>query len=218
MKIWHYKSLDRKLRKEKGLPPLEDEDDLPDPLFDPNFTHVLTEKQQKDLRLQQKRFSKSQTWYRAHATDTHRAFPISTALLICLLTDANSVFQCLLCGCMWGLNRYTRPAWTTGTLIPCAFLCGIAAGVFIARGGSKTKKTAEVEARLRKALAEGRSSKVPGSAGVGAAPGVYAQRAGLVGIIPMGMEEEENEADDEGADDEGPSRTRPMREKRNGFR
>lgn len=51
MRIWHYKRLDRKLRKEKGLPTLEDEDELPDPLLDPGFTHVLTEQQQKDLRL-----------------------------------------------------------------------------------------------------------------------------------------------------------------------
>lgn len=95
-RIWHYKQLDRKLRKEKGLPALEDEEDLPDPLLNPNFTHVLTEKQQKELALreflssyvvvisgltlkilysrpiEQKRFTKSQTWYRAHATDTHR--------------------------------------------------------------------------------------------------------------------------------------------------
>lgn len=51
VRIWHYKSLDRKLRKKKGLPPLEDENELPDPLLDPNFTHVLTEKQQKELRI-----------------------------------------------------------------------------------------------------------------------------------------------------------------------
>jgi len=49
--IWYFKRLDRQLRKKKGLPPLEDENELPDPLFDPNFTHVLTEKQQKELRL-----------------------------------------------------------------------------------------------------------------------------------------------------------------------
>ena len=29
----------------------------------------------------------------------------STALLICLFVDGNSVFQCILCGCMWGLDR-----------------------------------------------------------------------------------------------------------------
>jgi hypothetical protein len=68
---------------------------------------------------------------------------------------------------MWGLNRFQRPAWTTGTLIPCSFLCGerspelkhrrvadatagIVAGVLIAVGSKKTRKTAEV----KKAVAE----------------------------------------------------------------
>ncbi|KAF8313500.1 uncharacterized protein EI90DRAFT_3136662 [Cantharellus anzutake] len=154
LKIWHYKRLDAKLRRQQSLPPLENEDDLPDPDLDPNFRHVLTESQQRDLRRQQKRFQKSQTWYRPHATDTHRAFPITTALWICLLVDGNSFFQCFLCGCMWGLNRYNRPAWTTGLLIPASFLCAIAAGIIIAKGGSKTKKTAEVHARLLDALQE----------------------------------------------------------------
>ncbi|KAF9510285.1 hypothetical protein BS47DRAFT_92513 [Hydnum rufescens UP504] len=150
--IWHYKRLDARLRMRLDLPPLQHPDDLPDPQIDPNFTHVLTEKQQKDLRRQQREFAKSQTWYRPHSTDTHRAFPIGTALLICLLVDGNSFFQCILCGTMWGLNEYNRPPWTTGLLIPASFLCGIGAAVIIARGGSKTKRRAEVEERLRVAL------------------------------------------------------------------
>ena len=48
--------------------------------------------------------------------------------------DLNSAFQCMLCGCMWGLNQYQRPAWTTGSLIPLSFLCGIGAGVLIWQG------------------------------------------------------------------------------------
>lgn len=61
--------------------------------------------------------------------------------------------------------------------------------MFIARGGHKTKRTAEVEERLRKALAEGRSSRA-------AEPnGVYARRAGLVGIIPMPPDDDEEEDD-----------------------
>lgn len=53
LRIWHYKRLDRKLRQERHLPPLENEDDLPDPALDPNFTHVLTEKQQAELKIGQ---------------------------------------------------------------------------------------------------------------------------------------------------------------------
>ena len=76
----------------------------------------------------------------------------------------------MLCGVMWGLDRYLsqfhleiqvfdfwnhsfqRPAWTTGTLIPCSFLCGIGAGVFIWHGGQKTKRVEEVKQRLQAAL------------------------------------------------------------------
>ena len=75
-----------------------------------------------------------QTWYRPHATATHKAFPITWALWNTVLMDLNSVFQCILCGCMWGLNQYERPAWTTGSLIPLSFLCGIGAGVLIWQG------------------------------------------------------------------------------------
>jgi len=54
---------------------------------------------------------------------------------------------------MWGLNRFERPAWSTGILIPASFLCGIIAAIFIWRGGQKTKRTKQVEDRLRLALA-----------------------------------------------------------------
>jgi len=52
--IWYYKRLTRKLRKKAGLPELYDMDDLPDPIFDPNYVHVLTDKQQYELHHQQK--------------------------------------------------------------------------------------------------------------------------------------------------------------------
>ncbi|KAL1731005.1 hypothetical protein EV714DRAFT_209540 [Schizophyllum commune] len=152
LKIWRYKRLTRKLRKRAGLPTLFDEDDLPDPNYDPNYVHVLTPKQQTDLQRQQRKFAHSQTWYRAHGTETHRAFPINMALLICLFNDGNSIFQIFLCGTMWGLNRFERPAWTTGCLIPLSFLCGIASAVFIWRGGERTKRVEEVRERLRAAL------------------------------------------------------------------
>ncbi|KAI0251281.1 hypothetical protein BJV78DRAFT_1282565 [Lactifluus subvellereus] len=151
-KIWYYKRRTRKLRKKAGLPELYDKDDLPDPMFDPNYVHVLTDKEEYELHHQQKKFMKSQTWYRPHGTETHRAFPINTALWICLLNDGNSIFQCVLAGCMWSMNRFVRPAWTTGLLIPAAFSCGIASGILIWRGGKRTKRTERVEERLRRVL------------------------------------------------------------------
>ncbi|KAF8272553.1 hypothetical protein EI94DRAFT_1856812 [Lactarius quietus] len=164
--IWYYKRMTKKLRKKAGLPELYDKDDLPDPIFDPNYVHVLTDEQQYELHHQQKKFMKSQTWYRPHGTETHRAFPINTALWICLLNDGNSVFQCALAACMWSMNRFNRPAWTTSILIPLAFGCGIASGVLIWQGGKKTKRTERVEERLRRVLQMDESQQAVSSNGV----------------------------------------------------
>jgi hypothetical protein len=46
---------------------------------------VLTDHQQERLKYQQRAFQKSQTWYRPHATETHRAFSLNWALAICLV-------------------------------------------------------------------------------------------------------------------------------------
>jgi len=151
--IWYYKRRTRKLRTKAGLPVLFDEDDLPDPAYDPNYVHVLTDEEQKFLHRQQVKFARHQTWYRAHGTETHRAFPINTALLICCLNDGNSIFQIILCATMWSLDRFQRPAWSTGILIPASFLCGILSAVFIAVGGAHTKRIGKVKERLRAALA-----------------------------------------------------------------
>lgn len=152
-KIWHYKHKTTKLRDKAGLPQLFDADDLPDPAYDPTFVHVLTEREQQDLHYQQVKFRESQTWYRPHGTVAHRAFPINTALWICLFVDGNSAFQVILSSCMWSMNRFERPAWTTGSLIPASFLCGIISAVLIWRGGQLTRRTKQIENTLRTALA-----------------------------------------------------------------
>jgi hypothetical protein len=54
---------------------------------------------------------------------------------------------------MWGLNRFDRPPWSTGVLIPASFLCGIVAAILIWQGGKKTKRVEKVEQFLRNALA-----------------------------------------------------------------
>jgi hypothetical protein len=97
-------------------------------------------------------------------------FRYRTALWICIFNDLNSVFQvreyeyalfhattylgtqCTLAACMWSMNRFQRPAWTTSILILLAFSCGITSGVLIWRGGKKTKRTERVEERLRRVL------------------------------------------------------------------
>ena len=94
----------------------------------------------------------------------------SIALMICCGIDGNSIFQVILCGTMWGLNRwraylwsppgdldcisrFQRPPWSTGILIPASFLCGIASAVLIWYGGKKTKRVEKVEEFLKAALA-----------------------------------------------------------------
>lgn len=81
------------------LPQLYDVDDLPDPAYDPNYVHVLSDKEQADLHkrtcarpvfsehsllilslcvtLEQVKFRESQTWYRPHGTETHRVSILS---------------------------------------------------------------------------------------------------------------------------------------------
>lgn len=49
MRIWRCKNLTRKLRQKAGLPLLYDEDDLPDPMYDPNYVHVLSDEQEKEI-------------------------------------------------------------------------------------------------------------------------------------------------------------------------
>lgn len=48
-KIWAYKRRTKKLREKAMLPQLYDVDDLPDPAYDPNYVHVLSDKEQADL-------------------------------------------------------------------------------------------------------------------------------------------------------------------------
>ncbi|KAI0702885.1 golgi-body localization protein domain-containing protein [Cytidiella melzeri] len=152
-RIFHWQRITLQRRRKAGLPDLYDNNDLPDPAYDENYVHVLTEKEQADLHYQQHKFMQSMTWYRPHGTFTHRAFPIDLALWICIMNDLNSFFQCLLSGCMWGLNRFQRPAWTTAITLPAAFVAGILAGGFIWWGGKKTRRHEQVEQRLRAALA-----------------------------------------------------------------
>ncbi|EPT03734.1 hypothetical protein FOMPIDRAFT_1158598 [Fomitopsis schrenkii] len=157
-KIWHYKRKTEKLRRAAGLPDLYDPNDLPDPQYDANYVPVLTDEEQIDLHYQQHKFMQSQTWYRPHGTQTHRAFRVDDAVWITVMNDLNSIFQCLLSGCMWSLNRFERPAWTTATTLPLAFVAGIVAGVLIWWGSKKTKRVKEVTDRLTMVLAGERSA------------------------------------------------------------
>ncbi|KIR60249.1 hypothetical protein I314_04105 [Cryptococcus bacillisporus CA1873] len=186
--IWTLKRRAERRREKMDLPPIEDENDLPDPQDIPGYIHVLNEKEAAKLRHHQEKFALSQTWYKPHATATHRAFPIRWALWNTILMDGNSFFQCILCGCMWGMNWHERPAWTTGCLIPLSFLCGIGAAVLIYCGSAKTKKHQAVSKKLRQAM------------GIPLAIGQPAIRSSNVGEDPTSKERRE-EGDDGNKDD-----------------
>lgn len=97
-------------------------------------------------------YGRAQTYYIAHSTPTKHAFPIALALGIQTLLVWNSVFQALLCAAMWGYNRFNRPAWMTGVLIPLSFLCMIVASILIWKGAEWTKRKTEVSAAVWKML------------------------------------------------------------------
>jgi hypothetical protein len=193
--IWHYQRKTAALRRKKNIPQLEDPNDLPDPVYDDRYVHVLSDKEQRDLHYHQHQFMASQTWYRAHGTETHRAFPISYALAICLLNDWNSIFQIGLCACMWGFNRFERPPATTATLLPAGFLCGIGAAICIWRGGNMTKRTREVEEKMRSALDSGGTDSDMPAITITSSPTQAEFLAGPSGVNKFGAAELRTEKD-----------------------
>ncbi|KAH8596186.1 hypothetical protein B0O99DRAFT_621222 [Bisporella sp. PMI_857] len=52
----------------------------------------------------------------------------------------NSLLQIVLCGVMWGLNRFDRPGWVTGLLIGLACVVAMAGGWISFREGKRVKK------------------------------------------------------------------------------
>ncbi|KAI9824135.1 MAG: hypothetical protein M1826_007449 [Phylliscum demangeonii] len=52
----------------------------------------------------------------------------------------NTVFQIVLCGVMWGMNRYDRPGWTTGLFVALACIVAAAGGLEIFLEGKRVKK------------------------------------------------------------------------------
>ncbi|EPS36076.1 hypothetical protein H072_10417 [Dactylellina haptotyla CBS 200.50] len=52
----------------------------------------------------------------------------------------NTIFQAILAGGMWGMNRYVRPSWYTALFIVLGFGTAIAAGVVIGIEGKRIKK------------------------------------------------------------------------------
>lgn len=62
---------------------------------------------------------------------------------------ANTALQCVLCGFMWGMNRYDRPSWATGTFVCLACIAAAVGGVMMGVEGKHVKAIEGVELTKR---------------------------------------------------------------------
>ena len=58
----------------------------------------------------------------------------------------NTFLQAVLCGFMWGLNRYNRPSWSTGTFVALACIVAALAGLMVFKEGKRVKAVEGVPA------------------------------------------------------------------------
>jgi hypothetical protein len=52
----------------------------------------------------------------------------------------NTFLQCVLCGLMWGMNKYNRPSWSVGLFISLACIVASAGGWVIFKEGKRVKR------------------------------------------------------------------------------
>ncbi|KAF2161218.1 hypothetical protein M409DRAFT_59223 [Zasmidium cellare ATCC 36951] len=166
--IAHYHHTTWRLRREKQLPELVDQNDLPDRRRSATEAEiedaidkeemaefsVLSPKQQKRLQYHQAKFNKSHTFYKPHETATHHAFPLRHMVAAVVLLDCHSLLQVALGTCTWSINYHTRPEALTATILSCSIACNIAAGVVISIGDHKTRKKDVLERIFRQGLTE----------------------------------------------------------------
>lgn len=67
------------------------------------------------------------------------ATPVWKMDLMIWLMVWNTLFQCVLCGFMWGMNRYDRPSWSTGLFVCLGCLAAIWSGLLMFFEGKKVK-------------------------------------------------------------------------------
>ena len=164
--IAHYHHLTWRLREEKKLPSLVDQNDLPDrrasgaereDAIDKEETaefSVLSPRQQRRLQYHQAKFSKAHTFYRPHETGTHHAFPLRLLVAVVVLLDCHSLFQVALGTCTWSIDYRVRPQALTATILSCSITCNILGGVLISIGDHRTRKKDVLERMFRQELTE----------------------------------------------------------------
>jgi len=162
--IAHYHHLTWRLRKERALPQLKNENDLPNLTINNQVDveaaceekigelSVLNPEQQKKLVHHQKKFSRSHTFYKPHETETHFAFPLRLLVAVVVLLDCHSLFQIALGACTWGISYKVRPFALTTVILCCSITCNITAGVVISVGDHKTRKKDVLERMFRQEL------------------------------------------------------------------
>ncbi|KAL1304564.1 hypothetical protein AAFC00_003540 [Neodothiora populina] len=177
--IAHYHYLTWNLRKQRNLPDLEDQNDLPGlkpkiPNDDESVyadgqeelvedTHeqvVLTPEQQAKLKHHQDKFSKSHTFYKPHETSTHHAFPLKLLVTIVVLLDCHSLLQIALGTCTWAISYHVRPFALTTVILCFSLTCNITGGILISVGDRKTRKKDVVERMFRQQLTEQAMHKI----------------------------------------------------------
>jgi len=162
--IAHYAHLTWRLRQERGLPALEDHNELParpkshswetgEPEEPPEEV-VLTAAQQRNLEYHQAKFAKSHSFYKPHETSTHRAFSLRLLIVIVVLLDCHSLFQMALGGTTWGIYYKVRPKALTAVILSCSISCNISAGITITVGDKRSRKKLVVEQMFRQNVTE----------------------------------------------------------------
>ena len=66
--------------------------------------------------------------------------PVWKLDLVIWLYVWNTFLQAVLCGFMWGYNRYKRPSWSTGLFVALACIVAAAGGYIVFLEGKKVKK------------------------------------------------------------------------------
>ncbi|KAL8278272.1 hypothetical protein RQP46_009304 [Phenoliferia psychrophenolica] len=160
---YHRKTL--RLYKERGAPPLPDENDLPSPTAardNPSNAEeglkrapVLTVKEQATFIYHQTRFSRSHTFYRPHETFTHKAFPLDLLIVVVCLLDFHSIFQIALGSTTWSISyHHDYKKILTSIILSFSISCNISAGLVILVGNRRTRKEEVVRELLHKAVTE----------------------------------------------------------------
>ncbi|KAG4433930.1 hypothetical protein IFR05_010575 [Cadophora sp. M221] len=164
--IAHYHHLTWRLRREKALPKLANNSDLPavqpEEVADVEKQEfsVLSPEQVKKLQHHQKKFARSHSFYKPHETPTHYAFPLRLLVAIVVLLDCHSLLQIALGTCTWAISYHVRPFALTTVILCCSITVNITAGILITVGDHKTRKKDVREKMIRQEMTADAIKKV----------------------------------------------------------